>query len=79
MLWRAGDYVVVRSKTNDWFMGVTSEMNDPLKEVKVMFMRKSVQYLLLSKKLEKWFLIQQYFIDAPYHPLTSAFAIPLMP
>ena len=56
MLWRVGDYVVVRSKTNDWFMGVTSERNDPLKEVKVKIMRKSVQYFLLSKKLEKWFL-----------------------
>ena len=53
MLWHAGDYVVVRSKTNDWFMGVTSEINDPLKEVNVKFMRKSVQYFLLSKKVGK--------------------------
>ena len=29
-----GDYVVVRSETNDWFMCVISEINDPLKEVK---------------------------------------------
>ena len=50
-----GDYVTVRSETNDWFMCVVSEINDPSKEVKVRFMRKSGQYLLLSKKLEKWF------------------------
>ena len=42
-------------------MGVTSEINDPLKEVKVRFMRKSVQYCLLSKKLEKWFLKSAIF------------------
>ena len=28
-----GDYVAVRSETNDWFMCVISEINDPLKEV----------------------------------------------
>ena len=50
-----GDYVAVRSETNDWFMCVISEINDPLKEVNVRFMRKSGQYFLLSKKLEKWF------------------------
>ena len=50
-----GDYVAVRSKTNDWFMYVISETNDPSKEVKVRFMRKSGQYFLLSKKLEKHF------------------------
>ena len=48
-----GDYVAVRSETNDWFMCVISEINDPSKEVKVRFMRKSGQYFLLSKKLEK--------------------------
>ena len=48
-----GDYVTVRSETNDWFMCVTSEINDHSKEVKVTFMRKSGQYFLLSKKLEK--------------------------
>ena len=47
-----GDYVAVRSKTADWFMCV---INDPSKEVKVRFMKKSGQYFLLSKKLEKWF------------------------
>ena len=50
-----GDYVAVRSETSDWFMCVISEINDPSKEVKFRFMRKSVQYFLLSKKLEKWF------------------------
>ena len=30
-------------------------INDPSKEVKVRFMRKSGQYILPSKKLEKWF------------------------
>ena len=34
---------------------MTSEINEPSKEVKVKFMRKFVQYFLLSKKLEKWF------------------------
>ena len=32
-----------------------SEINNPSKEIKVRFMRKSGQYFLLSKKLEKWF------------------------
>ena len=50
-----GDYVAVRSGTNDWFMCVKSEINEPSMEVKVRFMRKSGQYFLLSKKLEKWF------------------------
>ena len=50
-----GDYVAVRSETIGWFMCVISEVNDPSKEVKVGFMRKSEQYFLLSKKLEKWF------------------------
>ena len=50
-----GDYVAVRSETNDWFVCVISEINDPSKEVKVRFMRKSGQYFLLSKKLETWF------------------------
>ena len=49
-----GDYVAVRSETNDWFMCVISEINDSSKEVKVRFMRKSGQYFLPSKKLEKW-------------------------
>ena len=50
-----GDYVAVRSETNDWFMCVISEINDPSKEVKMRFMRKSGKYFLPSKKLEKWF------------------------
>ena len=50
-----GEYVAVCSETTDWFMCVVNEINDPSKEVKVRFMRKSGQYFLLSKKLEKWF------------------------
>ena len=45
-----GDYVAVRSETNDWIMCVISEINDPSEEVKVRFMRKSGQYFLLNKK-----------------------------
>ena len=48
-----GDFVAVRSETNDWLMYVISEINDPSKEVKVRFMRKSGQHLLVNKKLEK--------------------------
>ena len=48
-----GDYVAVRSETNDWFMCVISEINDPSKEVKFKFMSKSTQHFLQSKKLEK--------------------------
>ena len=36
-------------------MCVISEINDLSEEVKVKFMKKSGQYFLLSKKLEKWF------------------------
>ena len=36
-------------------MCVISEINDPSKEVKVRFIRKSGQHFLLTKKLEKWF------------------------
>ena len=36
-------------------MCVIIEINDPSKEVKVRFMQKSGQHILLSKKLEKWF------------------------
>ena len=50
-----GDYVAVRSETIDWLMCVISEVNDPSKEVKVRFMRKSGQCFLLTEKLEKWF------------------------
>ena len=50
-----GENVAVLSETNDWFMCVISEMNDPSKEVKFRFIRKSGKYFLLSKKLEKWF------------------------
>ena len=30
-----GDYVAVWSETNDWFMCVISDINDPSKEVKL--------------------------------------------
>ena len=46
---------VAVAETNDWFICVISQINDPSKEVKVRFMRKFGQYFLLSKKLEKWF------------------------
>ena len=36
-------------------MCVIIEINDPSKEVKVGFTKKSGQYFLLSKRLEKWF------------------------
>ena len=49
------DYVAVCLEATDWFMCVIIEINDPSKEVKVRFMKKSGQYFLLSKKLEKWF------------------------
>ena len=65
-----GDYVAVCSETNDWFMCVISEINDPSKEVKVRFMRKSGQYFLLSKSWKSSSQSQQYFTDVPYHPLT---------
>ena len=74
-----GDYADVRSETIDWFMCVISEVNDPSKEVKVRFMKKSGQYFLLSKKLEIGSQSQQYFTDASYHPLTIACVILLMP
>ena len=49
------DNVAVCSETNDWLMCVISGTDDPSKEVKVRFMRKSGQYFLLGKKLKKWF------------------------
>ena len=76
---KVGDYVAVCSETTDWVMCVISEINDPSKEVKFRFMRKSGQYFLLSKKLENGSQSQQYFTEAPYHPLTISCVIPLMP
>ena len=70
-------YVAVRSETIDWFMCVISEVNDPSKEMKVRFMRKSGQYFLQSWK--RGSESQQYFTDAPYHPLTIACVIPSIP
>ena len=74
-----GDYVAVRSETNDWLICVMREINDPSKEVKVRFMRKSEPYFLLSKSWKSGSQSQQYFTDAPYHPLTIACVIPFMP
>ena len=75
------DYVSVCSETTDWFIYVMSEINDHSKEVKVMFMKKSGQYILLSKKLEKWFPKSAIFHirSIPYHPLTIPCVIPLIP
>ena len=60
---------------------VISEIQDPSKKVKVRFLKKSEKYFLLSKKLEKWVLKVSNIshTDAPYHPLTIAYIIPLMP
>ena len=69
------DYVAVRSETNVWLICVVSEINNPSKEVKVRFMRKSGQYFLLSESLESGSQSQQYFTDASYHPLTIAIDI----
>ena len=57
-------------EATDWFMCVIIEINDPSKEVKVRFMKKSRQYFLLSKKLEKWFpkLATFHRCSMPYHP-----------
>ena len=75
-----GDYVAVCSKTTDWFMCVISEINNPSKEVKVRFIKKSGQYFLLSKKSENWLSKLAIFhrCSIPYHPLTIAWVIPLM-
>ena len=37
-VYSVGDYVAVRSETNDWFMCVISEINNPSTEVKFRFM-----------------------------------------
>ena len=79
-LWN-GDYVAVCSQTTDWLMYVMSEINDPSKEVKVRFMKKSGKYILLSQRLEKWFPKSAIFhrCSTPYYSLTIACVIPLMP
>ena len=67
-----GDYVAAYSETTDWFMYVMSEINDPSKEVKVRFMKKSS---CLVKCWKSGPQSQQYFTDAPYHPLTIPCAL----
>ena len=81
MVYSLGDYVAFCSETTDLFMYVMSEINDPSKEVKVRFMKKSGQYILLSKKLEKWFPKSAIFhrCSIQYHPLTIPCVIPLIP
>ena len=71
MVYSLGDYVAVCSKTTNWFMYVMTEINDPSKEVKVRFMKKSGQYILLSKKLEEWFPKSAIFhrCSIPYHTI----------
>ena len=75
-----GDYVAVCSETTDWFRCVMSEINDPSKEVKVRFMKKSGQYILISKRLEKWFPKSAIFhrCSLPYHPFTIPCVIPFI-
>ena len=73
-IYSLGDYVGVCSETNDSFMCVINEM-----KVKVRFMRKSGQYFFYVKSWKNGSQSQQYFTDAPYHPLTIACVIPLMP
>ena len=78
-IYSLGDYVAVCSETNDSFMCVINEINDPSKEVKVRFMRKSGQYFFQVKSWKSGSQSQQYFTDAPYHPLTITCVILLMP
>ena len=73
------DYVAVGSETNDCFMCVISEMNDPSKEVKVRFMRKSGQHFLLSKKLEKWFPKSAIFHRCSVPSIDNSMHYSLMP
>ena len=77
-VYSVGDYVLLfAQKQHDWFMCVIIEINDPSKEVTVTFMRKSRQYFLLNKKLEKWFPKSAIFHRCSI-PLTIACVIPLM-
>ena len=65
------NYVAVCSETTDWFMYVMSEINDPSKEVKVRFVKKSEQCTLLSKMLEKCSSKLAIFhrCSIPYHTI----------
>ena len=47
-IYSLGDYVAVRSETNDWFMCVISEIKDPSKEVKVVIYEE-IWAVLLAK------------------------------
>ena len=52
-------------------MCVIIEINDPPEEVKVRFMKKSGQYFLLSKKMEKWFPKSAIFHRYMLHAIPS--------
>ena len=71
-----GDYVAVCSERTDWLMYVMSEINDPLKEVKVRFMKKSGLYRV-GKVVSKSAIFHRCSI--PYHPLTIRCVSPLIP
>ena len=74
-----GDYAAVCSEINDWFMCVISEINNPAKEVKVRLLRKSGQYSLLSKKLEKWFPKSAIFHRCSIPSIDNRMRYSLMP
>ena len=76
---KVGDYVAVCSETTDWFMCVISEINDPSKEVKFRFMRKTGQYFLLSKKLEKCFPKSAIFHRSSIPSIDNLMRYSLMP
>ena len=71
-----GDHVAVCSETPDWFMYVMSEINDPSKEVKVRFVKKSGQYRV-GKVFPKSPIFHRCSIR--YHPLTIPYVSPLIP
>ena len=49
-----GDYVAVRSETNDWFMSVISEINDPSKELKINLYFEISRTMLQCLKYRLW-------------------------
>ena len=80
-IYSLGDYVAVCLETTDWYMCVIHEIKDPSKEVKIRLVKKSGQYFLLSKTLEKWFPKSAIFhrCSISYHPFPIACVIPLIP
>ena len=59
-------------------MFVISEINDPSKEAKVRLLGNLGSTSCSVKSWKSGYESQQYFTDAPYHPLTIACVIPLM-